>query len=216
VTAYDGALLSARRVRVVRRGVAVVEDVSLTGQPGEMVGVGGPSGSGKTSLLTVLAGVSAADGGTVELAGAPWGPGRGDRSRVGVVLQGYGLVPVLTAAENVEIALQARGLHGAAVAQAAEATMRRVQLAGLGHRLVERLSGGQQQRVAVARALVTAPDLLVADEPTSELDETTRDHVMGELRAEAERGALVIVASHDRDVLDACDRTLWMVAGALV
>jgi putative ABC transport system ATP-binding protein len=216
VTTYDGALLDARNVRVVRRGVAVVEDVSLTGRSGEMVGVGGPSGSGKTSLLTVLAGVSAADAGSVVVGGASWGPGRGDHARVGVVLQGYGLVPVLTAAENVEIALQARGLHGRAVEEAAEAAMQRVQLAALGNRLVERLSGGQQQRVAVARALVHVPDLLVADEPTSELDETTRDHVIGELRAEADRGALVIVASHDRDVLDACDRTLWMVAGALV
>jgi putative ABC transport system ATP-binding protein len=206
----DVPMLEARDVRVVRGGVTVVDAVSLSGRAGEMLGIGGPSGSGKTSLLTVLAGVTRPESGSVTLRGRRWGPDAPDRDVVGVVLQGYGLVPVLTAAENVEVALQARGRHGSDVGAAAAEVLRRVQLDGMGHRLVERLSGGQQQRVAVARAIVHAPALLVADEPTSELDEAARDHVVQELRAEADRGALVVLASHDPDVLGACDRTYWM------
>ena len=199
------ALLSATDVTVMRDGRPVVEGASLRCEAGEIVGIGGPSGSGKTTLLTVLAGLAEPDRGTVTRAGTP---------TVGVVLQGYGLVPVLTASENVEVVLQALGRSAAEVRSEAAAAMARVLLDGLGDRLVDRLSGGQQQRVAVARALAVRPDLLLADEPTSELDEVSRDHVVGELRAEASRGAVVVIASHDRDVLAACDRVLWLADGA--
>ena len=199
------ALLSATDVTVLRDGRPVVEGASLRCEAGEIVGIGGPSGSGKTTLLTVLAGLAEPDRGTVTRAGTP---------TVGVVLQGYGLVPVLTASENVEVVLQALGRSAAEVRSEAAAAMARVLLDGLGDRLVDRLSGGQQQRVAVARALAVRPDLLLADEPTSELDEVSRDHVVGELRAEARRGAVVVIASHDRDVLAACDRVLWLADGA--
>ena len=200
-----GPLLSATDVTVLRDGRPVVEGASLRCEAGEIVGIGGPSGSGKTTLLTVLAGLAQPDRGTVTRAGTP---------TVGVVLQGYGLVPVLTASENVEVVLQALGRTAAAVRSEAAAAMARVLLDGLGDRLVDRLSGGQQQRVAVARALAVRPDLLLADEPTSELDEVSRDHVVGELQAEARRGGMVVIASHDRDVLAACDRVLWLADGA--
>jgi putative ABC transport system ATP-binding protein len=199
-------LLEATDVTVRRDGRPVVEGASLRCEAGEIVGIGGPSGSGKTTLLTVLAGLAEPDSGTVSWAGTP---------TVGVVLQGYGLVPVLTASENVEVVLQALGRRAAEVRSEAAAAMIRVLLDGLGDRLVDRLSGGQQQRVAVARALAVRPDLLLADEPTSELDEVSRDHVVGELRAEARRGAVVVIASHDRDVLAACDRVLWLADGAV-
>ena len=199
------ALLSATDVTVLRDGRPVVEGASLRCEAGEIVGIGGPSGSGKTTLLTVLAGLAEPDSGTVTRAGTP---------TVGVVLQGYGLVPVLTASENVEVVLQALGRSVAEVRSGAAAAMTRVLLDGLGDRLVDRLSGGQQQRVAVARALAVRPDLLLADEPTSELDEVSRDHVVDELRAEATRVAVVVIASHDRDVLAACDRVLWLADGA--
>ena len=198
-------LLSATDVTVLRDGRPVVEGASLRCEAGEIVGIGGPSGSGKTTLLTVLAGLAQPDRGTVTRAGTP---------TVGVVLQGYGLVPVLTASENVEVVLQALGRSAAEVRSEAAAAMARVLLDGLGDRLVDRLSGGQQQRVAVARALAVRPDLLLADEPTSELDEVSRDHVVGELQAEARGGAVVVIASHDRDVLAACDRVLWLADGA--
>ena len=199
------ALLSATDVTVLRDGRPVVEVASLRCEAGEIVGIGGPSGSGKTTLLTVLAGLAEPDRGTVTRAGTP---------TVGVVLQGYGLVPVLTASENVEVVLQALGRSAAEVRSEAAAAMARVLLDGLGDRLVDRLSGGQQQRVAVARALAVRPNLLLADEPTSELDEVSRDHVVGELQAEARRGGIVVIASHDRDVLAACDRVLWLADGA--
>jgi putative ABC transport system ATP-binding protein len=199
------ALLSATDVTVLRDGRPVVDGASLRCEAGEIVGIGGPSGSGKTTLLTVLAGLAEPDRGTVTRDGTP---------TIAVVLQGYGLVPVLTASENVEVVLQALGRSVSEVRSEAAVAMTRVLLDGLGDRLVDRLSGGQQQRVAVARALAVRPDLLLADEPTSELDEVSRDHVVGELRAEATRGAVVVIASHDRDVLAACDRVLWLADGA--
>jgi len=192
-------VLAADDVTVIRDGRAVVDRVSLRGHAGELVGIGGPSGSGKTTLLTVLTGLARPDSGNVEMRGSP---------RVGMVLQSYGLVPVLTAAENVEIVLQANGRPAAEVFAAAALALDRVLVGELGGRLVDRLSGGQQQRVAVARALVADPELLLADEPTSELDEVARDHVVRELVSQARSGSLVILASHDRDVLAACDRTL--------
>lgn len=206
MTTVSTPAVQADRLTVVRDGRTVLDSISLHCQRGEVVGIGGPSGSGKTSLLTALAGLSRPDSGTVRLTGAP---------TMSLVLQGYGLVPVLTASENVEVVLQAHGRPAAEVASAAKAAMSRMLLDGLGDRLVDRLSGGQQQRVAVARALVMQPDVLLADEPTSELDEANRDHVVGELLAEAERGAVVLIASHDRDVLAACDRVLWLGDGAV-
>jgi len=204
-------LLAVSAVRVIRDGRAVVDGVSMSATAGDMVGVAGPSGSGKTTLLAVLAGLSHPDGGSVLFDGAR--PGAAHPDPVGVVLQGYGLVPVLTALENVEVALQHEHLDQAAVAAAATEALTRVGLGTLADRLVDRLSGGQQQRVAVARALVTRPRLLVADEPTSELDETTRDQVLDQLRAEAARGAVVVVASHDPAVLERCDRCIRLAAG---
>ena len=211
----DGSLV-AEGLRCVRGGVTVVDDVSLTVAPGQMMAVSGPSGSGKTTLLSLLAGLSAPESGTVTFAGSPVVAGAALRPEIGIVLQGYGLVPVLTASENVEVALQARAVPPEDVAEGAEHALERVQLVGMGNRLVERLSGGQQQRVAVARTLVVRPALLLADEPTSELDEVTRDHVVRELREEARRGAVVVLATHDPDVMAACDWSVRMVAGRIV
>lgn len=138
------------------------------------------------------------------------------RPDVSVVLQGYGLVPVLSAAENVEVVLQVRGLPAGEVTSRAREALKRVRLEDIGDRPVERISGGQQQRVAVARALVAQPALLLADEPTSELDEVTRDFIVDELRREADRGTVVVVATHDPDVIAACDRSMQAVEGRLL
>ena len=207
------ALLEVGDLRVVRDGQRLVDGLSFDARPGDVVGIAGPSGSGKTSLLAVLAGLARPDAGTVRFDGTE--PARhSPAGQVGVVLQGYGLVPVLTAVENVEVALQHGDLDAAEVAEAATQALARVLLDGMADRLVDRLSGGQQQRVAVARALVGRPRLLVADEPTSELDEATRDHVLSELRAEARRGAVVVLASHDPAVLDTCDLTVELAVAA--
>jgi len=215
-----GAGLTGTELRLVRSGQTILAGVTLGAVRGEMLAIVGPSGSGKTSLLSLLGGLVRPDDGTVFFDGAVL-PVLGRRragasqARIGVVLQGHGLVPVLSAAENVEVVLQARGMGGEAVRDAAAEVLDLVLLGDVADRLVERLSGGQQQRVAVARALVGQPDLLVADEPTSELDEDTRDHVVRQLRSEAERGAVVVVATHDPDIVASCDRAMQVEAGHL-
>lgn len=195
----------------------ILDDVSLHADAGEVVALTGPSGSGKTTMINVAGGLIRPDHGTASLGGEPTWQGTGDpRPDVAFVLQSYGLVSILTAAENVSIALRARGVPpGDADAQAALA-LDRVGITDLGERLVQELSGGQAQRVACARALVVDSALLLADEPTSELDEYNRDRVVGELRREAERGAAVVIATHDHEVAALCDREYQLDDGALV
>ncbi len=200
-----GIEVRARGIVVVRNGRRVVDGVDVDVAPGRILGVTGPSGSGKSTLLAVLAGLIAPDGGSVDPA---------DRaSRTGIVLQGYGLLPVLTAFENVELPLQLRGTDPGQVRERAAHALSRAGLDDAGDRLAEELSGGQRQRVAVARALVTEPDLLVADEPTAELDSDTASLVLAALRAEADAGAAVVLATHDPDVAALCDATLHLVDG---
>ncbi len=201
----EGLVVRARGVVVVRGGRRVVDGVDVDVEPGRILGVTGPSGSGKSTLLAVLAGLIAADEGSVDPA---------DRaSGVGIVLQGYGLLPVLSAYENVELPLQLRGEDPAVVRERALTALARAGLEDAGDRLAEELSGGQRQRVAVARALVIAPRLLVADEPTAELDADTAALVLGALREEAAAGAAVVLATHDPDVAALCDDTLHLVDG---
>jgi putative ABC transport system ATP-binding protein len=209
--------LTASGVGVRRSGRWLLDDVSVEARPHRMLAVTGASGSGKTTLLSVLAGLVAPDAGAVQWGGEPVPVDRpAHLRRVGLVLQLHGLVSVLTAVENVEVVLKAQRLPRREVRRRAAETLERVGLGGLSDRLVEQLSGGQQQRVAVARALCTAPALLLADEPTSELDAANRDAVVGELRREAERGAVVVVATHDPDVAAACDSILSLADGRMV
>jgi len=135
---------------------------------------------------------------------------------VAFVLQVYGLVPILSARENVSIALRARGVEPREADAEAEASLGRFGISDLGDRQVEELSGGQMQRVACARGFVVGAGILLADEPTSELDEGNRSVVLGELRAEAARGSVVVVATHDPAVVDACDVHFALDEGRLV
>ncbi len=202
--------LTATDITVSRGGRLILKGVSLTAAPGQMVAVTGSSGAGKSTLLAVLAGVLLPDGGQVE-----GRPVHGTGPRVGLVLQGHGLLPVLTAAENVELALQIHGIGGATAVQRAHEALERAGLPGHDDRLVEELSGGQQQRVSMARALVVRPSLLLADEPTSELDAATRDVVLAALRDETDRGAVVVVATHDPDVAEQCELVVHLVDGSV-
>lgn len=195
----------------------ILSDVSLHAGAGELVALTGPSGSGKTTMINVAGGLLRPDEGTATLAGEPTWLGTGDpRPDVALILQSYGLVSILTAAENVSIALRARGVRARDADSAAAAALDRVGITDLGERLVQELSGGQAQRVACARALVVDSTLLLADEPTSELDEYNRDRVVGELRREAERGAAVMIATHDAEVAAQCDREYRLDDGAIV
>ena len=195
----------------------LLDDVTLTFHPGELTALSGPSGSGKTTLLSIVGGLLEQTQGSVTYAGEPTWRGTGDPPReMGFVLQVYGLVPILSARENVSVALRARGVAPKEADGRAADALARFHIADLGDRQVEELSGGQMQRVACARGFVVQPDVLLADEPTSELDEGNRQMVLGELRAEAARGAVVVVATHDPAVVAACDRHYALDEGTLV
>jgi putative ABC transport system ATP-binding protein len=208
--------LSVRGISVRFGSVLAVRGASLTLRPGELVAVTGPSGAGKSSLLTVVAGLYAPAEGTIELDGSPLAD-RDDAVARGVVLipQGNALLRVLTALENVAVPLVAVRPRIADARARAEQALRSVGLADAGGQLLEELSGGQQQRVAVARGLAEQGKYVLADEPTSELDAANRARVMALLRAEAARGAGVLVATHDPAAADACDAELHLSDGVL-
>jgi putative ABC transport system ATP-binding protein len=201
--------------------VEILRGISLTIGAGETVALLGPSGSGKSSLMMVLAGLERPSGGRVALAGQDLaaldedGLARLRRRRIGIVFQSFHLLPTMTALENVAIPLELAG-DGEALARA-KAALERV---GLGHRLAHypaQLSGGEQQRVAIARAFVAAPALLLADEPTGNLDGTTGQHVMDCLFEEQARlGSALLLITHDAALAARCDRELLMRDGEIL
>jgi ABC-type lipoprotein export system ATPase subunit len=201
------SLLRAEGLRFERGGRVIFDGVSLSVQPGDRVAVTGPSGSGKTSLLSVLAGIAAPTAGTVQRGGEPVTAGTLP-ARTAAVLQGYGLVSLLTVAENVEIVLRAAGMPAAAAMAAASITLAELGLREHEDHLVQELSGGQQQRVAVARALAARPELLIADEPTAEQDPVTRELVLARLFGVAADGGGLVLATHDPEVAERCDHVL--------
>ena len=197
-------------------GRRVLDDVSLTGEPGRMLAVTGSSGSGKTTLLSLVGGLARPTAGEASYDGGPVTTKQGEPlPGTGFVLQSYGLVTTLTASENVAIALRGRGVAAVEATEKASEALARVGVGELADRLISELSGGQLQRVAVARALVLSADVLLADEPTSELDEANRDLVVGQLRVEANRGAVVLLATHDPAVAAECDDEIHLVDGCI-
>jgi putative ABC transport system ATP-binding protein len=195
----------------------ILDGVTVRAAAGQILAVRGPSGAGKSTLLALLGGLIAPASGTVSLDGVPVVVGDlALRRRIGLVLQGYGLVSALTARENVAITLQARAISRGEVRSRTDDALAEVGLADVAEHLVEDLSGGQRQRVAIARALVVRPDLLLADEPTGELDSDNRTKMIDLLDASARRGAIVVVASHDPEVVERCDAVATLEAGRLV
>jgi putative ABC transport system ATP-binding protein len=201
--------------------VDILRGISLGIEPGETVALVGPSGSGKTSLLMVLAGLERPSAGRVILAGHDLGRldenalARLRRSHIGIVFQAFHLLPTMTAVENVAIPLELAGARDALIA--AEAALARV---GLGHRLGHypgQLSGGEQQRVAIARALVAGPVLLLADEPTGNLDGATGRVVIDCLFEEHARlGSALLLITHEAGLAERCDRQLHLEDGRIV
>jgi ABC-type lipoprotein export system ATPase subunit len=209
--------VAARALGVVLGGRQVLDEVTMTASAGAITALTGPSGSGKSTLIAALAGLEQATTGSVVWEDTVISPRTRDlRRRSGLVLQGYGLVSLLSAAENVELVLQAQRVPRAEVRDRAREALSAVGLDGAGDHLVEQLSGGQQQRVAVARAVVGRPEVLFADEPTAELDPATRDRVLHVLLAEAQRGAVVVLATHDRYVADVADGEVELEDGRVV
>ena len=208
--------LAATGVTLDIGGRRILDDVSLHLAPGSFTALTGPSGAGKTTLLWILAGALRPTSGTVTYAGGPL-TDREAAAREGVMLvpQGIALVAPLTARENIQVALMVLGIPAEEAHARADAALGAVRLAESGNHLVEELSGGQQQRVSVARALALHKSVLLADEPTSELDAATREPIVGLLRAEADAGAVVLMATHDAWCADQADAEYHLDEGRL-
>lgn len=206
--------LRARVLEVRYADRIAVHPVDLDLVAGELVAVTGPSGAGKTSLLWALAGAQTAYDGVVEVGGAPIASRRAAAALgVALVPQGNGLLPALTATENLLAALDGVGLRGPDARVRARESLSAVGLVDVGEHLVEELSGGQQQRVAVARGVALAPTVLLADEPTSELDATSRALVTRALRDLARAGTAVAMSTHDPVAADEADAELALDEG---
>ena len=200
--------------------VNILRGIDLDLAPGEAVGVVGPSGSGKTSLLMVLAGLESATSGSVVVAGTELSGKDEDalarlrRDQVGIVFQSFHLIPTMTALENVAIPLELAGAKDAM--DRAAASLRAV---GLGHRLTHlpgQLSGGEQQRVALARAFAPQPRLLLADEPTGNLDGATGGTVMDLLfELQTRHGTTLMLITHDPLLAARCGRTIHIADGRI-
>jgi putative ABC transport system ATP-binding protein len=200
--------------------VHILKSVSLAVGRGEAVGLVGPSGSGKSTLLMTMAGLERPDSGRVVIEGEDLtamdedGLARFRGRRIGIVFQSFHLVPTMTALENVALPLELAGQGDAFDRASAE-----LRAVGLGERLSHypaQLSGGEQQRVAIARALAPDPAILVADEPTGNLDETTGGSIVDLLFAlKRERGATLVLVTHDTGLARACDRMIRLRSGRI-
>ena len=212
----EPAQVAVRGLRVVYGGVVALHEVDLEAGAGQVLAVTGPSGAGKSTLLWAMAGATRATAGTVTVDGDPVADRDAALARgVGIVPQGNGLATVLTARENVLLPLLAAGIAPREAEERTESVLADVGLGESGGHLVEELSGGQQQRVAVARGLAARSRVLLADEPTSELDHVNRERVLALLRAEADRGAVVVMATHDPEAAEQADGEVRLDEGRL-
>ena len=209
-----GKPIMVDQVTVAYDRTVVLREVTVTAQPGRMLAVTGPSGAGKTTLLWAMAGLVKPVTGTVTVGGVSLR----DRDQavaeeVVLVPQDNGLAPILTAGENVQVALVACGVKPPEARRRTVESLEWVGLSEQADQLVEELSGGQQQRTALARGLALRGSVLLADEVTSELDAQNRQRVLDLLRAEADRGAAVVFATHDPEAAAACDAEVHLLDG---
>jgi putative ABC transport system ATP-binding protein len=200
--------------------VRAVDEVCLTVRSGELVAIFGPSGSGKTTLLLLAAGLLQADAGRVLVDGVDLGALSKQevlayrRMKLGLVFQNFNLVPGMSAEENVELPLLLRGTHHREAHDRALLALEEVGMVGRAGHAPAQLSGGEQQRVSIARALVGSPRLVLADEPTGNLDSETGDAILTLLRRlPRERAAAMVVVTHDARVAGRADRVLEMRDG---
>jgi len=209
--------------RYEERGQAPVEalrEVSVQIEKGEFMALAGPSGSGKTTLLNLIGGLDAPSAGAIRVDGHDISRmGRSDladlrRDRIGFVFQAYNLIPVLTARENAEYVLELQGVSAGERRRRVDELFQRIGLAALAGSRPLKMSGGQQQRVAVARAIVSQPAVVLADEPTANLDQATGAALVDLMRElNRERGITFIFSTHDPMVLERADRVVRLVDG---
>ncbi len=203
--------------------IPVLMGIELEVAAGEFVALMGPSGSGKSTLLNLIAGIDKPTAGTIEMAGidiatlsdaelSDW-----RAANVGFIFQFYNLMPVLTAFENIELPLLLTGLSSRERRARVQQMLELVSLADRADHYPNELSGGQQQRVAIARALVTDPTLIVADEPTGDLDRTTGQEVLGLMeRLVTELGKTIVMVTHDPKAAARAARLIHLEKGVLV
>jgi putative ABC transport system ATP-binding protein len=221
---FGGSAITLRGVNLSLGGgaarVHILRDIDLNIGRGEAVALLGPSGSGKSTLLMVMTGLERADGGSVVVAGENLGRLDEDQlarfrgKHVGIVFQAFHLIPTMTALENVAVPLELAGIDDAFARAAQE-----LSAVGLGERMSHypaQLSGGEQQRVALARALAPRPAIVVADEPTGNLDEATGQEIVELLfHGHRERGTTLVMVTHDSALAARCDRVLHIHSGRL-
>ncbi|MCE2438685.1 MAG: ABC transporter ATP-binding protein [Candidatus Latescibacteria bacterium] len=223
----DSVLIEAEGVSKVYRvgeiSVSALKSVDLKVVRGEFTAVAGPSGSGKSTLLNILSGLDTPTAGRVSLAGTPISEMSGRvlsdfrRDHIGFIFQAFNLIPVLTVLENIEYILLLQGVSRRARRERVREMLSTVGLEGMEDRRPPQLSGGQQQRVAVARAMVSRPDLILADEPTANLDSATGGALLDLMRELNEsRRMTFLFSSHDRMIMDRAKRLVVLRDGSLV
>ncbi len=200
--------------------VHILKGIDLEIEHGTAVGLVGPSGSGKSTLLMVMAGLERSDSGSVQVAGSDLSPlseddlARFRGSNVGIIFQSFHLIPNMTALENVAVPLELSGDRNAF-----DKARHELESVGLGHRLHHypaQMSGGEQQRVAVARALVVEPKILIADEPTGNLDDNTGTQIVDLMfSAQRERAMTLVLVTHDPALARRCDRMIRVRSGEI-
>jgi putative ABC transport system ATP-binding protein len=202
--------------------VQALRAVNLHIGRGEFTAIAGPSGSGKTTLLNIIGGLDPPTAGKAFLAGKPISEMSGNelsdfrRDHIGFIFQAYNLIPVLSAAENIEYIMLLQGVSPAERRQRVGQILEEVGLAGMEDRRPAQLSGGQQQRVAIARAMVSRPDLILADEPTANLDSATGSELLDMMRRLNEsRGMTFIFSSHDQMIMEKSKRLILLKDGRI-
>jgi len=203
--------------------VEALKEVSLTIARGEFTAIAGPSGSGKTTVLNIISGLDKPDSGAVELGGRAISAMSGSelsdfrRDHIGFIFQSYNLIPVLTVEENIEYVMLLQGVPKKERNERVAKILAEVGLEGMQKRLPIHLSGGQQQRVAVARAMVSKPDIILADEPTANLDSKTGHDLLDMMKELNEKhGVTFLFSTHDRMIMEHARRLITLRDGAVV
>ncbi|SUZ61777.1 uncharacterized protein METZ01_LOCUS14631 [marine metagenome] len=203
--------------------VVAINEISLNIEYGEFTAIIGPSGSGKSTLLNLIGGLDKSDSGSVLLAGKDIAKMSGSqmsdfrRDRIGFIFQAYNLIPVLSAEENIEYIMLLQGIPSVKRKERVQEMLFLVGLEGLGHRRPSELSGGQQQRVAVARAMASKPEIILADEPTANLDSKTGMALLDMMRQlNKDQGVTFVFSTHDEMIMKRARRLVHLRDGLVV